>query len=407
MDELRVTKRAEHVGMSSERLARIGPWMKSYVTSGKLPWAMTLVARHGEIAFVEAVGEGDVEAEEPIATDAILRFYSMSKPITAVAALMLYEEGRFQMDDPVGAYIPALAAMEVRTGSDGHGMDTEPAERAITVRDLFMHTSGLTYGFSGGDPLTRMYLEKKTDFEPQDGPLAEVVARLGELPLDHHPGARWTYGVSIDVLGHLVEVVSGRRFDRFLKERLFDPLGMTDTFFELPADRMPRYLPCYEQEGERFRRVDGTTDSLYAKDVSCFSGGGGLLSTMHDYHRFTEMLRRRGELDGERVLGARTVDFMAMNHLPGDLADMGQATWNETTFEGIGFGLGVSVVVDPAKAQVMASNGEYAWGGMASTAFWVDPKEDMTVIFATQLIPSSAYPLRRELRVLVNQALID
>jgi CubicO group peptidase (beta-lactamase class C family) len=286
-------------------------------------------------------------------------------------------------------------------------MDTEPAERAITVRDLFMHTSGFTYGFSGGDPLTRMYLETKTDFEPQDGPLAEVVARLGELPLDHHPGARWTYGVSIDVLGHLVEVVSGRRFDRFLQERLFDPLAMTDTFFELPGDRMARYLPCYEQDGEKFRRVDGTTDSLYASNVTCFSGGGGLLSTMHDYHRFTEMLRRRGELDGERVLGARTVDFMAMNHLRGDLTDMGQATWNETTFEGIGFGLGVSVVVDPAKAQVMASMGEYAWGGMASTAFWVDPAEDMTVIFATQLIPSSAYPLRRQLRVLVNQALID
>jgi CubicO group peptidase (beta-lactamase class C family) len=182
---------------------------------------------------------------------------------------------------------------------------------------------------------------------------------------------------------------------------------MTDTFFELPADRMARFVPCYEQDGERFRKVEGTTDSPYAKGVTCFSGGGGLLSTMRDYHRFTEMLRRRGELDGERVLGARTVDFMAANHLPGDLADMGQKTWNETTFEGIGFGLGVSVVVDPMKAQIMQSKGEYAWGGMASTAFWVDPAEDLTAIFLTQLIPSSAYPIRRELRVLVNQALID
>ena len=407
MTELRATKRADHVGLSSERLQRISPWMQAYVDSGKLPWAMTLVARHGEIAYIEAVGEGNVEAEEAIATNAILRFYSMSKPITAVAALMLYEEGRFQLDDPVGSYIPALSRMEVMTDHDDHSIDSVPAERPISVRALFMHTSGFTYGFSGGDPLTRAYLERRTDFAPQDGPLAEVVARLAELPLAHQPGARWAYGVSIDVLGRLVEVVSGQTFDRFLAERLFEPLGMTDTFFELPAERMARYLPCYEKVGERYRRADGTTDSPYVKDVTCCSGGGGLLSTMHDYHRFAEMLRRRGELDGERVLGARTVDFMAMNHLKGDLTDMGQATWNETSFEGIGFGLGVSVVVDPARAQVMASKGEYAWGGMASTAFWVDPMEDMTVIFLTQLIPSSAYPLRRQLRVLVNQALID
>ncbi len=407
MAALEVTVRPEDVGLSGERLARIRPWMQAYVENGKLPWAMALVARHGEIAFVDATGMGDVEAPTPIATDAILRFYSMSKPITAVAALMLYEEGRFQMDDPVGDFIPALADMEVRVGSDEHSMDTEPAERAITVRDLFMHTAGFTYGFSGGDPLTRMYLEHRTDFEPQDGPLADVVGRLADLPLDHHPGARWTYGVSIDVLGHFVEVVSGQTFDRFLKERLFDPLGMADTFFELPADRMARYLPCYEQADGGFTRAEGAADSVFAKDVTCFSGGGGLLSTMYDYHRFAAMLRGRGELGGERVLGARTVDFMAMNHLKGDLTDMGQATWNETTFEGIGFGLGVSVVVDPTKAQVMASKGEYAWGGMASTAFWIDPAEDMSVIFLTQLIPSSAYPIRRELRVLVNQALVD
>ena len=407
MTALEMTARPEDLGLSGERLARIHPWMQAYVDAGKLPWGMTLIARHGEIAFVGATGMADVEAATPIATDAILRFYSMSKPITAVAALMLYEEGRFQMDDPVGDFIPALADMEVRVGSDEHSMDTEPAERAITVRDLFMHTAGFTYGFSGGDPLTRMYLEHRTDFEPQDGPLVDVVGRLADLPLDHHPGARWTYGVSIDVLGHFVEVVSGQTFDRFLRERMFDPLGMPDTFFELPADRMARYLPCYEQTGEGFTRVEGAADSVFAKDVTCFSGGGGLLSTMHDYHRFAAMLRGRGELDGERVLGSRTVDFMAMNHLKGDLTDMGQATWNETTFEGIGFGLGVSVVVDPAKAQVLASKGEYAWGGMASTAFWIDPVEDMSVIFLTQLIPSSAYPIRRELRVLVNQALVD
>ena len=400
----------EDVGLSSERLARIRTLMQRYVDSGKYPWAMAAVIRHGEIAYWDQIGLSDVAAGRAVAADDISRFYSMTKPITAVAALQLYEPGLYQLDDPVGDYIPALADMEVRVAEDENGMRTEPAARAITVRDLFCHTAGFTYGFSTGDRLSRLYNEHRVDFNSGDGPLADVVARLAELPLDHHPGARWTYGVSIDVLGHLVEVLSGKTFDRYLAENIFAPLDMTDTFFQLPPDRMDRFVPCYGRTIEdKFVRIEGTKDSPHASGVTCFSGGGGLLSTMRDYLRFCDMLRSEGVLNGERILGRRTVEYMATNHMPddGDLTTMGQETFSETSYAGIGFGLGVSVVLDPAAAQTMSSPGEFAWGGMASTAFWIDPLEDLAAVFLTQLVPSAAYPIRREFRVLVNQALID
>ena len=400
----------EAVGMSSARLDRIRSWMERYVDRGRLPWAMTAVLRRGETVWWEQTGMADVDAGRPIAPDAICRIYSMSKPITAVAALQLYEQGLYQLDDPVGAYIPALARMDVRIAEDGDELVTEPAARPIAIRDLFRHTSGFTYGFAGGGRLERLYGERRVDFNCGDGPLADAVARLAGLPLDHHPGARWTYGVSTDVLGHLVEVLSGRSLDRYLAEHVFAPLGMTDTFFQLPPDRLDRFAPCYEHtEDDRFALYDGVADSDYAGEVTCFSGGGGLLSTMRDYLRFCDMLRGKGARGGERILGRRTVEYMATNHMPGggDLASMGQETFSETSYAGIGFGLGVSVALDPAASGTMQSPGEFAWGGMASTAFWVDPLEDMAVVFLTQLIPSGCYPIRRELRVLVNQALVD
>jgi CubicO group peptidase (beta-lactamase class C family) len=400
----------EHLCLSPERLGRIRPWMERYVASGKLPWAMTAVIRHGQIAYWDQVGQADVEAGRDIEPDAICRIYSMSKPITAVAALQLYEHGLFQLDDPVADYIPAFADMQVLVGEGPEGLVTEPASRPVTIHDLFTHTSGLTYGFSGGEALARLYAEQGLDFDTHDGTLAEVCNRLGQAPLDHHPGARWTYGVSIDVLGHLVEILSGKTFDRYLRDHIFDPLDMHDTFFEVPADRLGRFVPCYDRTGDNgIVKTDGTTDSPFASGVTCYSGGGGLLSTMNDYLRFADMLRGGGELDGERILGRRTVEFMATNHMPGDgdLTTMGQEVFSETSYAGIGFGLGVSVVIDPAAAQTMSSPGEFAWGGMASTAFWIDPAEDMAVVFLTQLIPSGSYPLRRELRVLVNQALVD
>ena len=240
------------------------------------------------------------------------------------------------------------------------------------------------------------------------GTVADAVARLARLPLLCHPGTAWNYGVSLDVLGRLVEVIADQSLDRFLAERIFQPLGMLDTCFQVPPDKLDRFAALYgptPQGGIELK--ESPAQSAFAQNVTLFSGGGGLMSTAGDYFRFTEMLRLKGEFNGVRLLGRKTVDYMTRNHLPGDLADMGQASFSETSYEGVGFGLGFSVMLDPAKAQVMGTPGEYGWGGMASTAFWVDPGEDMTVIFLTQLSPSSTYPLRRELRVLTYQALID
>lgn len=409
MSEIAVAARPETVGMSGERLARIDAWMARYVDGGKLPWAMAVVTRHGETAYRRCIGKADIASGRAIEDDAILRIYSMSKPITAVAILMLYEEGLLQLDDPVSRFIPEFADTRVVVGDHGGKLATEPLVRPITVRHLLTHTSGLIYGFSGGGTLERLYSEHATDFGPQDGTLEAVCRRLAALPLDHQPGARWTYGVSIDVLGRIVEVISGQSFDRFLQQRIFAPLDMRDTFFELPPDRLDRYVPCYQRgPDDGLLPYDGTADSVHAAGVTCFSGGGGLLSTARDYQRFAEMLRGGGALGDVRILGPRTVAFMASNHMPGgvDLAAMGQPVFSETSYEGIGFGLGVSVVLDPARAQVLTSRGEYAWGGMASTAFWVDPEQDMSVLFMTQLVPSSSYPLRRELRILASQAIV-
>ncbi len=405
---IRISAAPEEVGLSAWRLARINAWMNRYVDSGKLPCALTLVARHGEAVFLEYCGHRDLRSATPIASDTIFRLYSMTKPVTSVAAMMLYEEGRFQLDDPVSAFIPALADMRVHLADDGGRRLTEPARSPITIHHLLTHTAGFTYGFRGEGGVEALYKAEHTDFDTRAGSLGEVVDRLARLPLVHHPGTRWHYGVSTDVLGYLIEVVSGMTLDRFFAERLFEPLGMTDTGFVMPEDRLERFASLYEPDGARgMRLLEDADGSRYRSDVQTFSGGGGLLGTVSDYYRFTEMLRRRGEIDGVRLLGRKTVDYMTRNHLQSDLAAMGQASFNETTLEGIGFGLGFSVMLDPARARVVGSPGEYAWGGLASTAFWVDPAEDMTVIFLTQLSPSDTYPLRRELRVLAYQSLVD
>ena len=409
MSAIPVAPRPETVGLSGPRLARLQDWMEGYVARGELPWASTVVARHGEIAWSGRAGLADIAAGRAIEDDAILRIYSMSKPITAVAALMLYEEARFQLDDPIGRYIPELDDMQVRIAEHGDDLVCEPAAGPITIRHLFTHTSGFIYGAFGDDALARLYTARDMHFRGRGGTLAEQTARLGELPLHHHPGRNWSYGVSTDVLGRLVEVLSGESFDRFLAHRIFAPLGMEDTFFELPADRQGRFLPCYRKtEQERLELWDtGAPGTRFTSEVACFSGGGGLLSTQGDYLRFTEMLRRGGELGGNRLLSPRTVAFMASNHLEGDIAAIDASSFGESTTVGVGFGLGVSVMLDPAAAQVLASPGEFGWGGMASTAFWVDPVEDLSVVFLSQLVPSSSYPLRRELHALIQQALLD
>ena len=399
----------ESLGLSSSRLDRVADYLKEYVDSGKLPGYLVVVSRCGQPAYLHRYGLRDVEAQAPVKEDTIFRIYSMSKPITSVAAMSLYERGVFQLDNPVSAFIPELKGLEVFQAGDRDHYRTVPAEREMTIRDLLTHTSGLTYGFMNIHPVDAMYRARGVEGSRSKGTLKGMVEKLGELPLLFSPGTRWSYSVATDVLGYLVEVLSGMTLDAYLAEHIFAPLGMTDTSFFVPPDKVPRFSANYDYHAGGIRLADSPMDSPYCRPASFLSGGGGLVSTASDYLRFTHMLRNKGVLNGERILGRKTVEFMTINHLPNnnDLGSMGQKVFSEMPSDGIGFGLGFSVVLDPAKGNIIGSPGEYAWGGAASTAFWIDPVEDLSVIFLTQLLPSSSYPIRRDLRVLTYQALID
>jgi CubicO group peptidase (beta-lactamase class C family) len=396
------------VGLDPARLARISTWMRRYVDGGLLAGAVVAVARRDRVAFMDWCGVQDIETGVPMTPETIVRIYSMSKPVTTVAALMLYEEGCFQLDDPVSKFIPALGNMEVFVGGDGSAPTTVKTERDFTVRELMNHTSGLTYGFMEATVVDEIYREQGIDFQASDRPLVELVEKLGDVPLLAEPGSQWNYSVATDVLGHLIEIWSGISLETFLEERVFAPLGMLDTGFHVPEQKWGRFASNYRRRSNgELATLDGAAGSRFTRPAVTYSGGGGLVSTIGDYLRFARMLGRLGELDGTRLLSRKTVELMSSNHLPGDMASMGQPRFSESSYEGIGFGLGVSVTLDPATAQVLGSAGEYAWGGAASTAFWVDPVEEQIVVLLTQLMPSSLYPLRRELRVLSYQAIVD
>lgn len=417
---------AEALGLSAARLSRISHWMRQQIELERLPCLSVLVHRHGKNAFFDATGMMDVEAGKPVAADTIFRIFSMTKPITSVAVMMLYEEGHFQLDDPLAKFIPAFTRMQVLVDGGSQRSWLEPARELITIRQLLTHTSGLTYNFMYDSAVDQLYRDHKINFPGGLGTLAEQVDRLAALPLLAHPGSAWNYSVATDVLGRLVEVVSGQPFDQFLEERIFKPLGMVDTAFQISPDKLDRFAAMYGPPGTKGMtapapRADNELrpepprglelldkpKGAFAKPAQVPSGGGGLLSTMADYLRFCRMLRNKGELDGVRLLSRKTVEFMTLNHLPGDMASMGQSRFSEAPMEGLGFGLGFSVMLDPARAQTIGSVGEYSWGGAASTGFWIDPVEDLIVILMTQLMPSSTWPLRRELHTLVHQAVID
>jgi CubicO group peptidase (beta-lactamase class C family) len=398
----------EQVGLSSERLARVNAWAQRLVDDGKLAGIITMVARHGQLAHFNICGLADIKRETRMAPDTIFRFYSMTKPLTSTAIMMLYEEGRFQLDDPITRFLPCFKDMRVFAGGMRGKLEIVPAERDITFRDLLSHTSGLTYGFMEATPVDAQYRDRGVDFQSPDKTLGEVVEIAADIPLIAQPGAEWNYSISTDVLGHLVAVISGKPFDQFLRERVTGPLGMVDTEFHVPADKISRFAANYTSMPDgRLMLIDDPQKSVFGKPRNICSGGGGLVSTAADYMRFCRMMLNKGELDGVRLLGRKTVELMTTNHLRGDMADMGQARFSESSYYGIGFGLGFSVMLDPAKAQILGTPGEYAWGGAASTAFWIDPVEDMAVIMLTQLMPSSTYPIRRELRVLTYQAIVD
>ncbi len=402
---------AESIGMSSKRLRRISPWMQEYVESGKLPGCLTAVMRKGELAFLDCHGMADPESGQPTQDDTVFRIYSMTKPIVTAAAMTLFEEGRFQLDDPVSRFLPEFADTPVWVTGDGDNMQTEPVADSMKVWHLMTHTAGLVYGARNDSPVGAMCRNNGIDFSRRnDRTLADTVRALAEIPLRWQPGTRWEYSVATDVLGRLVEVVADDALDNVLKQRIFDPLGMTETGFQLQSGQLPRFAALFNAKDgglELNERPD--ENATHARDVTLFSGGGGLVSTVGDYLRFAEAIRRKGAIGDARILGRRTVELMTMNHLPGnsDLAGMGTPVHSETSYEGIGFGLGFSVVLDPATAKAACSIGEHAWGGAASTAFWIDPVEDISVVFMTQVLPSSTYPIRRELRSLVYQALID
>ncbi len=402
----------EEVGLTSARLANIRSVMNRHVAEKQIPGAIGLIARRGKIAYQETFGMADVEAGKPMRLDTIHRIYSMSKPITSVAVMMLYEEGKFQLNDPVAKYLPEFAKMQVGTEEKDPqtGMPTlknVPAKRPITVRDLLRHTAGLTYGVFGDTLVDREY--RKAGIL-SDLNLAEFITNLSNIPLLYEPGARWHYSVSVDVLGRLVEVLSGKSFEQFLQERIFTPLEMRDTGFYVSADKKDRFAKLYSptKDGKIKPAVICATRQecleKFPNAVPSFlepptmpSGGGGLVSTTYDYLRFCQMLLNQGQYGGKRLLSRKTVQLMRSDNL-GAIPGMGP---------GVGFGLGFAVSKAPGEAGMMGSPGEYNWGGAAGTRFWIDPQEELIGIFMIQILPHNGLEYGSEFRVLAYQAIAD
>jgi len=401
----------EEVGLSSSRLARIDDHLRDrYIEPGKISGALTLVARRGQVAYCSALGHMEIEARRRLEEDTIFRIYSMTKPITSVAVMMLYERGLFQLRDPVHKYIPAFRDQGVFRMGNYPAFLTDPPRRPMRIKDLLMHTSGLTYGFMHSTNVDAAYRKAGLDGAKTQKSLQEMVETIASIPLEFSPGEAWNYSMATDVLGYLVEVVSGKPFEEFLREEIFQPLGMSDTGFFVPPEKQGRLPACYERRANKKLVLQDDPDtSTYLEMPQGPSGGGGLVSTAQDYLRFCEMMRRGGELDGERLLSRKTIELMTRNHLPDDmdLTQMARGTFSETPYEGVGFGLGFSVNLGPGRTGAAGSAGEYAWGGAASTAFWIDPLEELVVIFMTQLLPSATYDFRAQLRAITYGSIID
>ncbi|HUN41004.1 MAG TPA: serine hydrolase domain-containing protein [Acetobacteraceae bacterium] len=411
---------AKTLGFSPARLARLDDVMRHrYVETGRLPGIITTIWRRGELAHTGLAGHADIERGKPMREDAIFRIYSMSKPITAVALMMLVEEGALGLDDDVATHIPAWKDLGVyATGAPGlvptagPAFLTTPPKRPMKVIDLATHTSGLTYGFLNRTAVDAAYRRTNIAGFNAEGGLDAMVQNLGGLPLEFSPGTAWNYSVAIDVLGYLVQKLSGQSFGEFLRTRLFEPLGMQDTAFWCPPEKTGRLTTCYmPREGGGIKVQDDAGASIFAAPPKLESGGGGLLSTVHDYMRFCRMMLNGGTLDGVQILSPKTVALFSLNHLPDNqqLADLAPpGNFSESGYAGIGFSLGCGVTVDVAKTRLPGTPGEYFWGGAASTAFWIDPREDLAVVFMTQVMGSDVrLTLRRDLRTLVYAAMTE
>jgi CubicO group peptidase (beta-lactamase class C family) len=401
------------VGLDADRLRRIDHHFARYVDDGQLPGWLVTVSRHGRLAHVSWRGSRDLEAGLPVEPDTRWRIYSMTKPVTSVAAMMLYEQGGLELSDPVSAYIPSFAGVRVYAGGSDLRLLTVPAAEPVRIWHLLTHTAGLTYGFLRVHPVDASY--RAAGFELDSPPgvdLAQACDIWAGIPLLFQPGTEWNYSAATDVLGRVVEVVSGQSLAEFFRTRILGPLGMTDTQFWVTGSAAARLAALYTPGPDGTpARLDALGDAAL-QQPSMQSGGAGLISTAADYHRFLQMLLHRpdspaGELDGTRLLSPATVAYMGRNHLPGglDLETFGRPLYPDYRFWGVGFGLGFAVVTDPVQARVVCSEGELSWGGAASTAFWIDPREELTVAFYTQLLPSNSYRIRPQLRQLVYQAL--
>jgi CubicO group peptidase (beta-lactamase class C family) len=408
---------AKEAGFDADRLERITEHLeRSYIEPGKIAGCQVAVSRHGHVAYFRSLGHADRERQTPMADDTIFRLYSMTKPITSVALMTLYEQGYFQLNDPVHRLIPEWRNMGVYVSGEGEGMEIRPPKSPMTVRHLLTHQSGLSYGdglarLVGVDvplhPVDAAYKAAGIERGRNDT-LENFVQRLGNVPLHFDPGTKWMYSYATDVCGYLVQAISGKRFDQYLKENVFEPLGMKDTAFFVPPEKADRLAANYWRRNKQLKLLDDPTTSEYLTEPQMFAGGSGLAGTTADYLRFTEMLRRGGELDGVRILGPRTIELMTQNHLAGgkDLSEMAISLFTETPYDGVGFGLGFAMTLDAEGAGTIGA-GDYYWGGAASTIFWVDPVEDLVAIFMTQLIPSATFNFRGQLKSIIYSSIVD
>ena len=401
----------ESAGMSKAAFDRLEDHLKRrYIDAGRFPGTQLLVYRRGKIVHSAVQGFADVERKKPVKADTIYRIYSMTKPITSVAFMMLVEEGRVALDEPVHRYIPEWKDLGVFQAGIAPAFLTRPPARPMLIVDLLRHTAGLTYAFQNRSNVDAAYRALKIGEVEKAGTLQSMIADLAKLPLEFSPGEAWNYSVATDVIGYLVGKISGMPFEQFLKERILGPLEMSDTDFFVPANKAHRFAACYQAEPQGGMTLqDDPAKSSFLSPPSFISGGGGLCSTSSDYLTFCRALLNGGELGGVRLIGPKTLALMTSNHLPGgrELPEMSRSLFSEAAYNGMGFGLGFAVTMDPAKALIAGSGGEYSWGGAATTSFWIDPAEELIAIFMTQVLPSSAYPIRRELRTMVNAGITD
>jgi len=400
VDAKNTANAAESVGFSSQRLDRIAPAMQGYIDQGKLAGTLTLVARNGKIAYLNAQGMQDKEAGKPMTEDTIFRIYSMSKPVTAVAAMTLWEQGKFHMFDPISKYLPEFADMKVYVSGSGDEMVVEDAASPIRIIDLFMHTSGLSYGFSNSE-VDKLYQQMFS--KPDELNRDNIIAKLVAMPLTHQPGTAWNYGVSTDVIGFLVEKLSGKKLGEYMQEAIFTPLGMKDTGFYVPADKVDRLTQIYTADRKTGKTIVMENEPVgdFMSDPDIHNAGGGLVSTMQDYFTFAQMMLNGGEINGVRILGRKTVEYMSSNHLPNNLIPFNADS------QGEGYGLAMSVTVDPGMSGFMSSKGNFGWGGAASTYFRVDPQEKIIMISMAQFVPIGFHRYHDDFRNLVYQALVD